>query len=55
MEAALTGSSLKEEHRTLIGTALQGFQSTEAGMREAFKGLITSFEVISCPYKSFSA
>jgi hypothetical protein len=46
MEAALTGSSLKEEHRALIGAALQGFWSSEAGMHEAFKGLITSFEVI---------
>ena len=36
MEAAMTGSSLKEEHRALIGAALQGFRSTEAGMREAF-------------------
>ena len=46
MEEALTGSSLKEEHHALVGAVLQGFRSTEAGMLEAFKGLIKSFESI---------
>ena len=48
MEAALIGSSLKDEHRALIGAALQGFWSAEAGMHEVFKGLLTSFEVTLC-------
>ena len=47
MEAALTGPSIAEEHRALIDTALQGFRSVEAEMREVFKGLFRSFEVRS--------
>ena len=50
MEAALTGSSLKEEHRALIGVVLQGFRPVEAGMREVFKGLVMSFEVFFCTF-----
>ena len=50
MEVALMGSSLKEEYRTLIGAALQGFRSIEARMREVFKGLVTSFEVFFYAY-----
>ena len=46
VEAALMGSSLKEEHRTLVGVALQGFRSAEARMREVFKGFIRIFEVL---------
>ena len=46
----LTGSSLKEEHHTLIGEVLQGFWFIEAGMREVFKGLVTSFEVFLCTH-----
>ena len=49
MEAAITDFSLKEGHRTLIDVALQGFRSAEAGTREAFKGLIMSFEVFFFP------
>ena len=45
MEATLASSSLKGEHRALISATLQGFRSAEAGMREVFKGLVTSFEV----------
>ena len=48
VRAALTGSSLKEVHHALIGAALKEFWSTETGMREVFKGLITSFEVFFC-------
>ena len=50
IEVALMGSSLTKEHRALIGAALQGFRSTEARMREVFKGLVMSFEVFFCTY-----
>lgn len=45
MEEALTGSSIAEEHRALIGAALQGFRSAEARICEVFKGLVKNFEV----------
>jgi hypothetical protein len=45
MEDALKGSSVKEEHRALIGTALQGYRSAGAGLHEVFKNLIAGFEV----------
>jgi hypothetical protein len=45
MEAALTSSSIADEHCALIGTALQGFWSAEARICEVFKGLMMSFEV----------
>ena len=44
-EEALKGCSLKEEHRALIGTALEGYRSVEAGLREVFKSLVAGFEV----------
>lgn len=49
MKAALSGSSLEEEHREVIGAVLQGFWSTEAEMREVSKGLIMSFEIFFFP------
>jgi hypothetical protein len=45
MEDTLRGSSIKEKHRALMGAALQGFRSAEAGLHEVFKNLITSVEV----------
>ena len=45
MEETLKGSSLKEEHRALIGAALQGSRSAGAGLHEVFKNLVTSFDV----------
>ena len=45
MEDTLKGSSIKEEHRALIGAALQGFRSTGASLHEVFKNLIVGFEV----------
>lgn len=50
IEETLKGSSLKEEHRALIGAALQGFWSAGAGLHEVFKGFIMSFEVLFYPY-----
>jgi hypothetical protein len=45
VEEALRGSSIKEEHRALIGTALEGYRSAGAGLYEVFKNLIVGFEV----------
>ena len=45
MEDALKGSSIKEEHRALIGMALQGYRSAGAGLHEVFKNLVVGFEV----------
>ena len=36
MEDALKGSSIKEEHHALIGAALQGYRSAEAGLHSVF-------------------
>ena len=44
-EEALKGCSLKEEHRALIGAALQGYRSIGAGLHEVFKSLVAGFEV----------
>jgi hypothetical protein len=54
MEDTLKDSSIKEEHRALIGAALQGFQSTEAGLHEVFKNLVASFEVSFCSCTKFN-
>jgi hypothetical protein len=45
MEDTLKDSSIKEEHRALIGAALQGYRSTGAGLHEVFKNLVAGFEV----------
>ena len=45
VEEALKGCSLKEEHRALIGTVLEGYRSAEAGLHEVFKNLVAGFEV----------
>ena len=42
---SLNGLLVVEEHRALIGMALQGFQCAKPGMHEVFKCLIRSFEV----------
>ena len=44
-EEALKGCSLKEEHRALMGTTLEGYRSAEAGLREVFKSLVAGFEI----------
>jgi hypothetical protein len=54
MEDTLKGSSIKEEHRALIGAALQGFRSAGAGLHEVFKNLVASFEVCFYPRTKFN-
>jgi hypothetical protein len=45
MEDALKGSSIKEEHRALMGTALESYRSAGAALHEVFKNLAAGFEV----------
>ena len=45
MEVALMSSSIVPEHRAVLGTALHHFQSAEAGIKEAFKGLSKGFQI----------
>ena len=45
MEDALAGASISEDHRTLMGAVLQGIQSVDSGLKEAFNGLLTGFKV----------
>lgn len=54
VEAALTSPSILPDHRALIGTALNQFQSIEAGMMEVFLGLVKVFEA-SSSYASASS
>ena len=45
MGEALSSALISEEHRTLMGTVLQSIQSVDTGLKEAFNGLVTGFEV----------
>jgi hypothetical protein len=45
MGEALSSASLSEEHRTLMGTVLQSIQSVDTGLKVAFDGLLTGFQV----------
>ena len=45
MEEALSGSSIAEDHRALMGAILQSIQSVDSGLKEAFNGLLTGFKV----------
>ena len=38
-------AAISEEHRTLMGTAMERISSTESGLHEAFMSLLTGFEV----------
>ena len=54
MEYTLKGSSIKEEHRALIGAVMQGFRSAEVVLHEVFKNLVASFEVRFYPRTKFN-
>ena len=45
MGEALSSAILSEEHRTLMGTVLQSIQSVDTGLKAAFGGLLTGFQV----------
>ena len=45
MGEALSSAILSEEHRTLMGTVLQSIQSVDTGLKAAFNGLLTGFQV----------
>ena len=38
-------ASISEEHRALMGTVIERISSTESGLHEAVKSLLTGFEV----------
>ena len=45
MEEDLSGSSITEDHRALMVVVLQGIQSVDSRLIEAFNGLLTGFKV----------
>lgn len=45
MGEALSSASISGEHRTLMGVVLQSIQSVDIGLKEAFNGLLTVFQV----------
>jgi hypothetical protein len=45
MGEALSSASISEEHRTLMGTVLQSIRSVDTGLKAAFNGLLTGFQV----------
>ena len=45
MEEALAGSSIAEDHCALVGAVLQGIQSVDSRLKQAFNGLLTGFKV----------
>jgi hypothetical protein len=45
MEEALSSAPISEDHRTLMSAVLQGIQSVDSGLKEAFNGLLTGFKV----------
>ena len=45
MGEALSSASISREHRTLMGAVLQSIQSVDSGLKEAFNGLLTGFQV----------
>ena len=47
MQKALEHGSVVEEHRTLMGAAMEKVQSTKSRLTEAFNSLLAGFEVSS--------
>ena len=45
MEVALSSAPISEDHCTLMGVVLQGIQSVDNRLKEAFNGLLTGFKV----------
>ena len=45
MEEALDSVPISEDHHTLMGAVLQGIQSVDSGLKEAFNGLLAGFKV----------
>ena len=45
MEEALASAPISEDHHTLMAVVLQGIQSVNSGLKEAFRGLLTGFKV----------
>jgi hypothetical protein len=45
MGEALSSASISREHRILMGAVLQSIQSVDSGLKEAFNGLLTGFQV----------
>ena len=45
MEDDLKGSSIKEEHRALMGTVLESYRSAGAALHKVFKNLVAGFEL----------
>jgi hypothetical protein len=45
MEEALASAPISEDHRTLMGAVLQGIQSVDNRLKEAFNGLLAGFKV----------
>ena len=43
-------ASISEDHRTLMGTVIERISSTESGLHEAVRSLLTSFEVRKMMY-----
>ena len=41
----LERATISEEHRTLMGTAIERISFAESGLHEAFMSLLTGFEV----------
>ena len=42
---ALSGTSIVEEHRVLMGTVIERIQSAENGLTEACRSMLTGFDV----------
>ena len=45
LKILLGRASISEEHRALMGTVIERISSTESGLHEAVKSLLTGFEV----------
>ena len=43
-------ASISKEHRTLMGTVIERISSTESGLHESFRSLLTGFEVREMMY-----
>ena len=51
---ALQGTSIVDEHRTLMGTVIERVQSAKSGLTEACTSLLTGFEVSNATIKRMS-
>jgi hypothetical protein len=45
MGEALSSASISSEHRILMDAVLRSIQSVDSGLKEAFNGLLTGFQV----------